>query len=201
MSIFKPGRLIEPQPNVFNHQIVDATTVFPDRNCRRRACSASGAAIRGDCVMTCSELAKLLGGDVCSDEVLCPGPGHSNADRSLSVKPDSDAADGFLVYSFAGDDPILCRDHVRTKLGLPPFGRRRRMARRVPAPRGRCWLSTFIAMNTGRRIFSSRNAATAPARSSARNTTGTAHGGSKASRRAPGFLIGCLNYSPHRGRP
>ena len=32
-----------------------------------------------------------------------------------------DAADGFLVYSFAGDDPILCRDHVRTKLGLPPF--------------------------------------------------------------------------------
>ena len=71
--------------------------------------------------MTCSELAKLLGGDVRGDEVLCPGPGHSNADRSLSVKPDRDAADGFLVYSFAGDDPILCRDHVRTKLGLPPF--------------------------------------------------------------------------------
>ena len=71
--------------------------------------------------MTCSELAKLLGGDVCGDEVRCPGPGHSNADRSLSVKPDRDAADGFLVYSFAGDDPILCRDHVRTKLGLPPF--------------------------------------------------------------------------------
>ena len=71
--------------------------------------------------MTCSELAKLLGGDVRGDEVLCPGPGHSNADRSLSVKPDKDAADGFLVYSFACDDPILCRDHVRTKLGLPPF--------------------------------------------------------------------------------
>ena len=71
--------------------------------------------------MTCSELAKLLGGDVCNEEVLCPGPGHSDGDRSLSVKPDRDAADGFLVYSFAGDDPILCRDHVRTKLGLPPF--------------------------------------------------------------------------------
>ena len=64
-------------------------------------------------------VARALGGDVCGDEVLCPGPGHSNADRSLSVKPKRDAADGFLVYSFAGDDPILCRDHVRTKLGLP----------------------------------------------------------------------------------
>ncbi len=71
--------------------------------------------------MTCSELAKLLGGDVCGDGVRCPGPGHSDVDRSLSVKPDRDAADGFLVYSFAGDDPILCRDHVRTKLRLRPF--------------------------------------------------------------------------------
>lgn len=66
-------------------------------------------------------VARALGGDVCGDEVLCPGPGHSNTDRSLSVRPDSAAADGFLVHSFADDDPILCRDFVRTKLGLPPF--------------------------------------------------------------------------------
>jgi RecA-family ATPase len=39
----------------------------------------------------------------------------------LSVKLDSNAPDGFLVHSFAGDDPIACRDHVREKAGLEPF--------------------------------------------------------------------------------
>ena len=42
-------------------------------------------------------------------------------DRSLSVKLDSDAPDGFVVHSFAGDDPLVCRDHVREKAGLEPF--------------------------------------------------------------------------------
>jgi hypothetical protein len=37
------------------------------------------------------------------------------------VKLAKDAFEGFIVHSFAGDDPIICRDHVRTKLGLPPF--------------------------------------------------------------------------------
>jgi hypothetical protein len=69
--------------------------------------------------MTCvSKLAEVLGGDVSTDEVLAPGPGHSSEDRSLSEKLGRNAPDGFLVHSFAGDDPIACRDHVRTKLGL-----------------------------------------------------------------------------------
>ena len=68
-----------------------------------------------------AEIAARLGGEVRSGEVLCPGPGHSAQDRSLSVKPAKDALEGFIVHSFAGDDPIMCRDHVRTKLGLPPF--------------------------------------------------------------------------------
>ena len=66
-------------------------------------------------------LAKALGGEVNGSQVLAPGPGHSVIDRSLSVKLDSDAPDGFLVHSFAGDDPIACRDHVREKAGLEPF--------------------------------------------------------------------------------
>ena len=41
--------------------------------------------------------------------MLAPGPGHSTADRSLSVKLDSGAPDGFIVNSFANDDPIACR--------------------------------------------------------------------------------------------
>ena len=75
-------------------------------------------------------LAKALGGEVSGSQVLAPGPGHSVVDRSLSVKLDSGAPDGFVTHSFAGDDPIACRDHVRAKAGLEPFkpngaGRRR----------------------------------------------------------------------------
>ena len=53
--------------------------------------------------------------------MLCPGPGHSAKDRSLSVKLDAGAPDGFVVHSFSTDDPIACRDYVREKAGLPAF--------------------------------------------------------------------------------
>jgi RecA-family ATPase len=66
-------------------------------------------------------LAKALGGEVSNGQVLAPGPGHSPSDRSLSVKLDGSAPDGFVVNSFAGDDPIACKDYVRTKAGLEPF--------------------------------------------------------------------------------
>src|SRR5262249_26729067 len=46
------------------------------------------------------------------------GSGQSPRDRSLSIKIDPAAPEGFLVHSFAGDDPIVCRDHVRGVLGL-----------------------------------------------------------------------------------
>jgi Protein of unknown function (DUF3631) len=65
------------------------------------------------------KIAELLGGDVQGSQILCPGPGHDAGDRSLSVKPDKDDAEGFIVHSFAGDDFKACRDHVRAKLGLP----------------------------------------------------------------------------------
>jgi AAA domain/Toprim-like len=66
-------------------------------------------------------LQRALGGEISAGQLLCPGPDHSAADRSLSVKLDDSAPDGFLVHSFAGDDPIACKDHVRQKLGLPAF--------------------------------------------------------------------------------
>jgi AAA domain len=66
-------------------------------------------------------LAKALGGEVNGGQVLAPGPGHSATDRSLSVKLDSNAPDGFVVHSFAGDDPIACKDYVRNKAGLEAF--------------------------------------------------------------------------------
>jgi hypothetical protein len=55
------------------------------------------------------------------NEVRAPGPNHSPTDCSLSVKFDASAPDGFVVFSFADDDPIRCRDYVREKLGLPPW--------------------------------------------------------------------------------
>jgi hypothetical protein len=65
--------------------------------------------------------AAALGGDVSGRGVICPGPGHSARDRSLSVTPSTTAPNGFLVNSFAGDDPLGCLDYVRAKLGLPEF--------------------------------------------------------------------------------
>jgi putative DNA primase/helicase len=63
--------------------------------------------------------AVLLGGDANGpNALLAPGPGHSSHDRSMSVLFDPSAPDGFLVHSFAGDDPLVCRDHVRAALGL-----------------------------------------------------------------------------------
>lgn len=53
--------------------------------------------------------------------MLAPGPGHSASDRSMCVKLDSSAADGFIVHSFANNDPIICRDYIRAKTGQPAF--------------------------------------------------------------------------------
>jgi putative DNA primase/helicase len=65
--------------------------------------------------------ARALGGEASGNGVICPGPGHSARDRSLSVTPSATAPDGFMVYSHAGDDWQACRDYVRGKLGLSPF--------------------------------------------------------------------------------
>jgi hypothetical protein len=54
-------------------------------------------------------------------QVAAPGPNHGKTDRSLSVRPDPAAPDGFVVHSFADDDPIQCRDYVREKVGLSPW--------------------------------------------------------------------------------
>src|SRR6476646_10532939 len=64
------------------------------------------------------QIAAALGGELAGNQVLAPGPNHSPKDRSLAVRVDPAAPDGFVVYSFAGDDPLQCKDHVRSKLGM-----------------------------------------------------------------------------------
>jgi hypothetical protein len=63
-------------------------------------------------------IARVMGGDVNGDSVLVPGPGHSPKDRSLSIKLDRESPDGFVCHSFAGDDFGLCRDYLKSKLGI-----------------------------------------------------------------------------------
>jgi hypothetical protein len=61
-------------------------------------------------------LAIALGGDAAGrNRILCPGPGHSRRDRSLSVTFNGDT---FVCHSFAGDDWRECRDHIKVILGL-----------------------------------------------------------------------------------
>jgi putative DNA primase/helicase len=77
--------------------------------------------------------AAALGGQVTArDTILCPGPGHSPKDRSLSVKFDPTAPDGFLIHSHAGDDWRECRDYVRERLGVPRWEPGDEQRRNVP---------------------------------------------------------------------
>jgi hypothetical protein len=67
--------------------------------------------------------ARLLCGDVSGcDSIVCPGPGHSHRDRSLSVRLAPGSEEGFIVYSHAGDPIADCKDYVRERLGLAPCG-------------------------------------------------------------------------------
>jgi putative DNA primase/helicase len=78
-------------------------------------------------------IARALGGEISGRQILAPGPGHSRLDRSLSIRIEPAAPGGFVVHSFAGDDPIVCKDHVRQWLGLPEWKRGDEQDRRVDA--------------------------------------------------------------------
>jgi hypothetical protein len=71
-------------------------------------------------VIDLRRLQRALGGEISGGQLLCPGPGHSSRDRSLSVWPSPDG-DGFTVHSHAGNDWRDCRDYVRQRLGLPAW--------------------------------------------------------------------------------
>src|SRR4051812_10102459 len=83
------------------------------------------------------EMARRLGGEVVGADILCPGPGHSPQDRSLSIRLDPRAPGGLLVHSFAGQDALATKDYVRERLGLPrnapPSSERRGCPQRAEA--------------------------------------------------------------------
>lgn len=72
--------------------------------------------------LTAHDLARALGGKVTGrNSVNAPGPGHSGRDRSMSIKIEDGAPEGFIVFPHAGDDPLACRDHIRRMAGLPDW--------------------------------------------------------------------------------
>jgi len=102
--------------------------------------------------MDARAIAFALGGDVLGgDTVSAPGPGHSPRDRSLSIRISVTAPDGFVVYSHAGEDPIACRDHVRQRLGLPPWQPGDGRNRRVPISRIKAFHRDAVERNLGPR--------------------------------------------------
>jgi len=80
-------------------------------------------------------IARALGGEISGRQILAPGPGHSRLDRSLSIRIEPAAPGGFVVHSFAGDDPLICKDHVRQRLGLPGWAPGDEQDRRVDVSR------------------------------------------------------------------
>jgi hypothetical protein len=72
-------------------------------------------------IVNAKALAAALGGEVSGGQIRAPGPGHSASDRSMSVRLDSSAPNGFVVNSFGGNDAMACRDYVREKMGLPAW--------------------------------------------------------------------------------
>jgi len=66
------------------------------------------------------QIARALNGEIRGNQVAAPGPGHSAADRSLSVTI-STSGDDIVVQRFAGDDPVECKKYIRERCGLPSF--------------------------------------------------------------------------------
>ena len=131
--------------------------------------------------LSARHLAKTLGGDARGDQVLAPGPGHTPQDRSLSIKLDPNSPDGFVVNSFAGDDPIACKDYVREKAGLGAFRPNGQHPRQRQSP------STSINRPMGRHTF----AFSAPTLNNFGKAIGTANRGFLENQRGPKSLIDC----------
>jgi hypothetical protein len=74
-------------------------------------------------VLNPGTIVSVMGGAVTGrDRCNVPGPGHSKADRSLSIRIDPTDSLGFKVHSFAGDGWQVCRDYVAGALGLQRVG-------------------------------------------------------------------------------
>ena len=75
---------------------------------------------------------RLPGGRVISGGVSFRAPGHGPNDMSARILPDPGMRNGYIVTSFAGDDPLALRDYVDAQCDLPRWEERGRQTRRDP---------------------------------------------------------------------
>jgi len=67
-------------------------------------------------LITLNEIAQRLNGTINRPWINVRGLHHSAADRSLGIRFDLAAPDGFYVHSLAGDDEEECRAYVKSLL-------------------------------------------------------------------------------------
>jgi hypothetical protein len=115
---------LEQRPQDAHSEVRNVQKINRPLWCERRPAKFSLQVFRGKAkaMFTLNHFARALGGEIAGrNRVLAPGPGHSPRDRSLAIRLDSQAPDGFLCHSFCGDDWRDCRDYVRQRLGLPDW--------------------------------------------------------------------------------
>jgi hypothetical protein len=70
--------------------------------------------------LSLKQIKRALNGEINGDHVRAPGPEHSAADRSLSVKITDNGEDVVVNTFSAADDRLACLKFVREKCGIQP---------------------------------------------------------------------------------
>ena len=79
-------------------------------------------------MLTLATIARVLGGQVSGNELLCPTPGHSSRDRGTAIRLAPGAPDGVLVTCFNGGqaEALAVKDTLRAAGVLPAWTGTRR---------------------------------------------------------------------------
>jgi hypothetical protein len=84
-----------------------------------RAAEIAGPGLGATTILSPRTIESVMGGTVTGrNSCNIPGPDHSKADRSLSIRIDPSDSLGFRIHSFAGDGWQVCRDYVAAALSI-----------------------------------------------------------------------------------
>lgn len=103
--------------------------------------------------MNLQQIARALGGEVSNGWARVPAPGHSKADRSLSIRLSHQSPDGLFYFPYSKETWQECAEYVRARLGIMPERRERPTAKRPSSP-PQSGPSDARMRNIGREIFS-----------------------------------------------
>lgn len=104
--------------------------------------------------MNLYQIARALGGEVSNGWARVPAPGHSKADRSLSITLSHQSPDGLYYIPYAGETWQQCAEYVRSRLGITPERRERTTAKRELRQPPQSGPSDAQKRDNARKIFS-----------------------------------------------